>query len=437
MILLHALLLMAWQLSPEAAPAPLTLRDAIEIGLRPGQRADTSLAGEAIARAASVAQANKLAMLPSLDVRASGGERSVNLGAQGFGGAGAGNQPFRLNPAFTTFDVRPTASFTLLNLAQWKAWKASQKDIGLATQERNATLDNAALAIANQYVLCLKAQAEVRAGEADVQLSEELLAAAEERRRAGTVTLIDVTRAKAQVAADRSGLIQQRQAEEEARAMLFRMIGLTADASLALGPIPENKRELLPEQATALAEASRADFRVRREAVQVAMEKAKAIGWEKFPTLSGSFDIGRNGNTPATNAWTRSATLNLGVTIYDFGRRKQKESQAEIAVREENIRLQDLRREIHRQVRVATGRIAAAQAQIEAAKAERELTVMQLDQVRERVKAGLSTGLDVTDAQTRLARSARSVLQAEFALQSADLELLHATGTLRQRIEEN
>lgn len=419
-------------------PMQLSIREAIEIGLRPGQRADTGLATEALARAESIARGNKSALYPLIEGKMSGGERSVNLGAQGFGGGGPGGLS-NLNPSFTNFDGRPSVSATLLNLAQWKSWKASKLDIGRAAQELDLSMNGAALSIASQFLACLQAQAEVRAAEIDLKLSQDLLKAAEARLKAGTVTIVDVTRAKSQEASDRSALIGQRQAELEARAALFRGIGIEFKEEIQLSEIQAGNivPQMTVEEAMAAAVERRTDLKVRESALQVAAEKVKAARLEKLPTLSGAFDLGRNGLTPANNAWTRNATVSLNVTLYDFGRRGEREAQAQIAVREERIRLLDLKREIQRQIRVAIGKIDSAKAQVEAAKAELELTSLQISQVRERAAAGLSTGLDLTDAQARFARSNRSVLKAESALQSAGVELLNATGQLRERIAAN
>lgn len=413
----------------------LTLRDAIEIGLRPGHRADTALAGEAVARARSVAAASKASLLPLVESSVSGGERKQNLAAQGFGGGAGGSAlPIPLNPSFTTFDARPAVKATLINLSQWKSWKASKSEIGKAAREKDWAMDGAALNIANAYLACLQARAEKDAAVANLRLSEDLLLAAEARLKAGTATVVDVTRAKSQAASDRGTLLAQEQAELEARASLFRAIGLEHSDIAELVPLPEG---LLVESTfaagVAAAEANRADLGIRMDAVRIAREKLKAVDWERFPTVSASFDIGRNGTSPANTAWTRNGTASVSVTLFDFGRRSERQSQAAIALREEQIRLEDLRREIARQVRVAIGKMNSARAQIEAAKAELELASLQIAQSNERLSAGLSTGLDVSDAQNRHARGTRTALRAEYSLQSAAVEYLNATGQLRQQ----
>lgn len=421
-----------------AAAESLTLREALEVGLRPGHRADTALAAEAQAKADSLVRAGRAAFYPLVEARVETGERSLNLGAQGFGGAGQ-NVPFQLNPSFTTFDARPTVSVTLFNLAQWKSWKAAQTDTQRAARESDHTAETAAHNITQYYLACLQAQAEVRAAQADVRLSEDLLHAAEQRLQAGTVTAVDLTRAKSQLATDRGHLLAQRQAELEARANLFRAIGLEFNDAIQLAPVaPAAVVPLLTvPEAVAAAETHRADLRQREASLRVASDKVKSVAWEKYPSLSGSFDIGRNGTSVPNTQWTRNATVSLKLTVYDFGRRRERETQAAIAAREEKIRLDDLRREINRQVRIAHGKLHSAQGQIDAARAELELSTAQIDQVRQRLAAGLATGLDLIDAQTRFARSTRSVIKAETSLLSAGVELLNATGQLRDHLEKN
>ncbi|MBY0503841.1 MAG: TolC family protein [Bryobacteraceae bacterium] len=417
------------------APVQLSLPEAIQLGLRPGQRADTALAAEGVARARSVAQASRAALLPLVEATVSGGERKQNLAAQGFGGNGQG-LPLALNPAFTNFDGRPTVSATLLNPGQWKAWQASRMDVRRAERERDVALDSAAQNIASLYLACLQAQAEVRAAASSWELAKSLRQAAEARLAAGTVTRVDLTRAKSQEAADYSAMLAQQQTELEARAALFKAINVEGDAKVELLPLPPlaMPSQLTFDEALATAHAQRWDLRVREEAVRVASERAKAVAWERLPTITGSFDIGRNGLSPADTAWTRNGTAGLKVTLYDFGRRGEREAQAAITLREERIRLEELQREIRRQVRVALGRLVSAEAQVTAAEAELELSTQQLQQVRARAEVGLALGLDVADAQSRFVRGTRSLLQAGFGQQSARIDLLNATGQLRQQL---
>ncbi len=441
-------------------PLRLTLREAIEIGLRPGHRADVALAAEAVRRAESNTRAGRAALYPTVEATVSGGERKQNLGAQGFGG---GNLPISLTPNFTQFDARPTISATLLNFSQLKNFKAVRREATRTLHEQDSALDNAALAIARQYAACLDAQAARHAAGAEVKLSRELLEAAESRLQAGTVTKVDVTRAKAQLAADQSALLAARQSEREALASLFRGIGAEYFEDVELVALPAAAATHAPvssisqtsalesrlstaaylaasipatlEAALAAATANRADLRIREQSIRAAEDKLKAAQWEKLPMLTASFDYGRNGTAPTDTAWTRNATAALKVTLLDFGRRKEKEVQAGIALREERIRLLDLRREIQREVRVALGRLESADAQLAAAKAEMELSDQQIEQVRERMTVGLAAGLDSADAQTRRARSVRSLLNAENSLLNARIEIWHATGQLRQMIE--
>jgi outer membrane protein TolC len=427
-----SLLCCAWTAFPGPAQT-LTLQEALSMGLRSGQRADTALAETALARVLSNRRAARAALMPQAELRMSGGERSVNLGAQGFGGIGGGSLPFRLNPSFTTFDVRPVVSATLFNYSQWRNFRSLEQDQARAGRDGDWARDQAAKDIALKYTACLEARASLASATASVELASQLLQAAEQRLAAGTVTAIDVSRARAQLAADRSSQLVQQQELLEAEANLFRAMGAEATSSTALAPLP---LLLPPDLTTALASAQsqRADLQAREKAAQATRARAKAIGWEKLPSISASFDAGRNGLTPADNALTRNSTLSLNMTIYDFGRRKEKETEAAVGVREEEIRLRDLRAEIRLQVTLAASRLASAQARRLATAAEKELAVVQLDQVRERQSAGLAIGLDLNDAQTRLTRSDLALVRADYDIQKATIELLHAAGQLRSQL---
>lgn len=410
--------------------AQITLREAVEIGLRPGHRLDVDLSRLAEERAGSQARGAKANLLPSVDGRASGGGRSFNLQSIGFAGGGSG-QPANLTPSFSTFDTRALASATLLNFAQWKQWKAAQLDAKRAATDSDWSRDAAARQIAEQYLATLQAQAEIEVAENDLRLSEEMLSAARERNAAGTVTKVEVTRARSQLAASRGAHIGRRQAFQEQLASLARLIGAEVPPDARLVPLNLPGEEQPNEtDAIRLAEESRADLRAANQNVESARVRVSATRWEGAPSLTASADYGPNGLSPANSALTHTLSLSLTIPVFDSGRRKERVAQTEIQVREAQSRAADLRRQIRRDVRVALSRIASAQGQREAANAEHDFALQQLEQIRERVAAGLGTGLDLSDAQARLLRSRLSQTQSEYAHHLAVVQLQAAVGKI-------
>jgi outer membrane protein len=103
--------------------------------------------------------------------------------------------------------------------------------------------------------------------------------------------------------------------------------------------------------------------------------------------------------------------------------------------REESIRTADLRDQIELDVRVAIDSLHSANAQVKAAEEGLSLSEMEVAQAERRYKAGVSNSVEVTDAQTRLARARDNRINALYNYNLARIDLGTATGTIQSMIQ--
>jgi len=99
---------------------------------------------------------------------------------------------------------------------------------------------------------------------------------------------------------------------------------------------------------------------------------------------------------------------------------------------QERIRTADLEAQIEMEVRLAFDNLQSAEAQIRVAEEGVRLAEAELAQARRRYGAGVTTSLEVTDAQTRLERAQDNRIAATFNFQVAKIELAQAMGSLRE-----
>ena len=113
------------------------------------------------------------------------------------------------------------------------------------------------------------------------------------------------------------------------------------------------------------------------------------------------------------------------------GRRAESASQ----YREEKIRTEDLSDQIELDVRTSIDSLRSADAQVKTAEEGLHLAENELAQAERRYKAGVTNSIEVTDAQTRLARARDNRISALYNYNLARIDLGTATGTIQSMIQ--
>jgi outer membrane protein TolC len=118
------------------------------------------------------------------------------------------------------------------------------------------------------------------------------------------------------------------------------------------------------------------------------------------------------------------------VPVFDGGRRDARRAESQSAYRQEQIRTRDLRDQIELEIRVALDALASADEQVKVAAEGLKLADNELAQSQRRYAAGVSTSIEVTDAQTRLERARDNHISALFGHNLARIDLAVAQGTV-------
>ncbi len=294
---------------------------------------------------------------------------------------------------------------------------------------------------ADAWLTTLAAQETVRAAEAAVQRSETaekvIGAVVKAELRPGA----DLSRAQAETALARTQVAQARQAEGVARATLAQMIGAQGPVNLEIGPgrmttTPElDVPSAVPSGHPRLVEQVAAIDEVK------ARETALDSTWRPRFYLQGS-GYGRgsgarldntsggpgSGLYPDTGNWAIGFTVTF--PVMDFASiRARKEIEAGNE-RAETARLEQARVELR-------GQLDRARALVEGARAIARNTPVQLDAAREaerqavaRYKAGLSTAIEVAEAERLLTQTEIDDALARLNIWRALLASAAASGDL-------
>jgi outer membrane protein TolC len=334
-------------------------------------------------------------------------------------------------------DARLNGTQTIFDFASIRRFQASRVGISAARSDVEATEEQVAAQVARAYLGAIRADADVEAGEANVTLSEAVLALAQNQKEAGTGTGIEITRARVQLANDRQRLLVLQNARRSAHLQLLRAMGMRLDTELEL----TDKLQFIPmdavtiEEARAQAAKQRPDLQAQRERESNARLAASATKLERLPSLSAFGDYGALGTGLDNALPTRTYGVSVRLPLFDGGRRDARRVESESQYRAEKVRTNDLKEQIELDVRLALDGLRSAEEEVKVANEGLELAGNELTQARRRYEAGVANSLEVTDAQTRLERARDNRTAALYGYNLARIDLAQATGKVRSLVQ--
>lgn len=302
-----------------------------------------------------------------------------------------------------------------------------------ASYER--ALSDVSLRTKTAYYDALLAAAQVRVRENAVRLAEDRLEQVRLFFDVGTAAEFDVLTAQVALENERPALIQARNALRLAVNDVKRVAGLPLDEeivltdSLAFRPVAV---EL--DLATAIALAGRADLESQQETVELSEELVKVESSQAYPTLSLQLDLSRRASSadfvPEDRDFSQSASaaLALNIPIFDGRRVQGRTLQARADYVQSLERLRALERDVRLEVLDALQTVEAAAETVEATRATVERARRAYDIARVRFTEGLSTQLELDEAEQGLFEAESNAARALYDHMLAVALLRHAMG---------
>jgi outer membrane protein TolC len=433
LLLLVAAGLPAQELAPPG-PLELTLHRAIEIATSPEGNTNVQLSGEALRQAQTRVSQVRAALLPDFESSLTARNQTQNLAALGLGQGFLVPIPGFHFPTFVgpfnTVDARVTLNQTVFDFSTWRRYQASKTGVSAAQSDVSNTHEVVAAQVARAYLLAQRSQADVESAEANVALSEAVLTQTGHQKEAGTGTGIEVTRARVQLANDRQHLLDTQNQRRAANLRLKRAIGMRLDIDVRL----TDKLEYIPvdavtlEQARAEALRRRPDLQAQQQREIQARQSADATKMERIPSVAAFADYGTLGTGIDNGVPTRTYGVQIRVPIFDGGKRDARRAESASQYRQERVRSTDLKEQVELDVRLALDELHSAEDQVKVAREGLQLSENELTQARRRYDAGVSTSLEVTDAQTRLERARDNQTAALYLFNLARVDLSQAVG---------
>jgi outer membrane protein TolC len=429
--------------APDTAgvPATLTLGQAARLA---AQRSAHALEAQARARQAKARTGQSRAQfLPQIDaVLTPASTRTYNIAPQlGINFAIPG-QPAFFDPNGQvigpvndiTYGAR--ASDTLFSLGAISRYRATQAAEAASNADASQQADSAASAAADAYLRTQHAAALLSARTADSVLAADLLSIANDQLAAGVGISLDVTRAQAQLATVRAQLIQTRNDVDRARLDFLRTLGLSLDTPVALtdslGVLPFV--DSLPSEDFSVDRAfrQRPDLRAADLQLQASARQVSAIRDERLPAVSAYGTWAEDGIAYRYLLPVYAVGVQVSFPIFDGLHREGRIEEQKALAHEIEVRRRDLRQRIAIEVRQAYLDLASERQQVDAARERSRLSTDEVDQARQRFRAGVAGNTDVIIAEQDVDAARTAVIDALNGYQTARVSLARALGAVQQ-----
>jgi outer membrane protein TolC len=416
------------------APLPLTLKDALDRGLK--NNLGVLLQEDSVTAARGERWASLEGLLPDVSARVGEARRQTSLAEFGFTSFPGINSTV-VGP-FNVFDTRIRASQPVVDMSAIYGARAGSANLRAAKAEVHNARDLVVLVVANLYLSTVATASRVEAVQAELATADQQLTQTSDLKEAGIAAGIDLLRAQLQQQTERQRLIASQNDFAKAKLQLGRAIGLPAGQDVLLvDKMPYAPFDGIPaEEALKQAYASRGDYLAASAQVEAAEAARKSAKATLLPSLGVDTEIGRVGTSASNTDLTYAIAASVHVPIFESGRAQARILQRDAQLSQRKSALADLRARIDVEVRSALLDLQAAAQALDAAKAGVDLATQQLTQSRDRFGAGVAGSLEVQQSQEALARANDVYISTLYAHNLAKASLARAAGVAEERTQQ-
>ena len=424
------------QEQPASTPATgqllkLTLDKAVGLALKQNPTAQI-----AVLQAAQADQDKNIArsnLLPQASLGASDSLRRINLREQLGTALPFPGIPGHVGP-INVFSTGPNFSSPVFDLTLWDRYRSSRELASAGNATRLSTREQVILLVVSQYIGTLRSMATVDAARSRVELAQALYDQAADLQKEGVGTGIDTLRANVELQNEKQSLLVAETDRDSSLFGLSRLLNLDPRQEIALEdslgffdtPQPDVNESI--DQAL----AARQEWKVLREQTKAAEYDKKASGDSRLPSLR------------AEGNWAYEGTrLNNGIPVYNYqaavtvplftgGRIRAEIVKADLQLKVLEQQKADLRNQIALDVKTALLNLRSARNQVEVANLGVQLSNEEVDQARDRFKAGVANNIEVIQAQDALARANDNQIAALYRFNQARADYARSIGQMEK-----
>jgi outer membrane protein TolC len=411
----------------------LTLEQAVALAVKqnPTQQIGLLNAAESV-QDKDISRAN---LLPQANLKVADTVQRVNLQAE-FGGKPL-VQGFRLPGhigPFQTFSAGPTFGSPVFDLSLWKQYQATRTSVDAAKASSLSTREQVILLVVSQYIGTLRDVANVEASRSRVDLAQALYDQAADLQKEGVGTGIDTLRANVELQNEKQRLIEAENQRDSSLFGLSKLLDLNPRQKIALADSLSYFETPQPDVETSieLGLADRPEWKQLQAQEKVAKYEKQSIQYSRLPSLRFDGEWAYFGLSSTTGIPTYNYAASVNMPLFTSGRIRAEVVKQDIELQKVGQQEIDLRNQIALDVKTSLLNLESARNEVQVANLGIVLSKQEVDQARDRFRAGVANNIEVIQAQDSLARANDNQIAALYRFNQARADFARAIGQMEK-----
>src|SRR5882724_5724970 len=409
----------------------LTLDQAVGLALKQNTTAQI-----AILQAAQSEQDKNISradLLPQASARISDEADKVNLLAQFGGQTPFPNFPKTLGP-YQVFSAGTSFGAPVFDLTLWRRYQAARNTVNASKANSLSTREQVILLVVSQYIGTLRAMANVEASQSRVSLAQALYDQAADLQKEGVGTGIDTLRANVELQNEKQYLIQAENDRDSSLFILSRLLNLDPRQKIeladSLGFFDTPQPEMEPSIDAALA--TRQEWKSVEQQIKAAQRDKQASQAERLPSLRFDGNWAYQGISSTTGIPVYTYQAGVVMPLFTGGRIRAEIVKADLQLKSLAEQKADLRNSIALDVKTALLNLESARNEVQVANLGVQLANEEVNQARDRFKAGVANNIEVIQAQDALARANDNQIIALYRFNQARADYARGIGQMEK-----
>jgi outer membrane protein len=415
--------------TPPAATVRLSLQQSVALALKqnPTQQIAILNAAESV-QDKNITRAD---LLPQANFRLADSANRVNIRAQ-FGGTQVfPGIPGHVGP-YQIFSAGPSFGSNIFDFSLWKRYQAARSNVDAAKADSLSTREQVILLVVSQYIGTLRNVANVEASKSRVDLAQALYDQAADLQKEGVGTGIDTLRANVELQNERQRLIEAENGRDSSLFGLSKLLNLDPRQNLELADslsffdTPQPDVEASIEQALNARQEWKS---IEAQTRSAQLEKASAR-YERLPSARFDGNWAYLGSSSATGIPTYQYEASLNFPLFTGGRIRAEVAKAGLELEKIEQQKLDLRNQIALDVKTALLNLESARSEVKVANLGVQLAKEEVDQARDRFRAGVANNIEVISAQDSLSRANDNQIAALYRFNQARADFARSVGQM-------
>jgi outer membrane protein len=290
------------------------------------------------------------------------------------------------------------------------------------------------LLVVSQYIGTLRAMATVEAAQSRVELAQALYDQAADLQKEGVGTGIDTLRANVELQNEKQSLLVAQTDRDASLFGLSRLLNLDPRQEIQLADSLSFFDTPQPDVDPSIDEALavRPEWKALQEQTKAAEYDKKASEALRLPAVRIDGNWAYEGTRLNNGIPVYNYQASLDVPIFTGGRTHAEIVKSDLQLKVLDEQKADLRNQIALDVKTALLNLKSARNQVDVANLGIQLSREEVDQARDRFKAGVANNIEVIQAQDALARANDNQIAALYRFNQARADFAKSVGQMEK-----